>query len=151
MSANRSGRTAEDAIADVLRRSRCSFRRQVPRGLSIYATRVRADFVVDNLLQYPAGLVIESKWQDIPGTADEKWPYVVANIRAGAYQAPVLLVVYGGGYRPGAMDWLRTQIDGIDLIAVLSFEGLLSWLQRDVSVHVTSPTLPWTMRSNPAP
>jgi hypothetical protein len=148
--ANRSGRTAEDAIADLLSRHHCEFSRQVEVGTSIYGTTMRADFLAHNLVDFPKGLVIESKWQDTAGTADEKFPYLAANVRGNNYRHPVVVVVYGGGFRPGAVRWLQEQVDGEHLIAVFSFEGLLSWLQRHVRVHVTSPKLPWTTRSNRA-
>ena len=147
--ANQSGRNSEDDIADAMRRRQYEFDRQAVVGVSIYGSILRADFLVHNIVEFPVGLVIESKWQDTPGTADEKFPYMVANIRAGNYRHPVVVVVYGGGCRPGAVRWFQDQVDGQQLVAVFSFEGLLSWLKRHVHVHVTSPTLPSTTRSNP--
>ncbi len=147
--ANRTGRSAEDAIADALTRHRCDFSRQVDVGVSIYGTTLRADFLLHNITTYPQGLVIECKWQDIPGSADEKFPYLVANVFAGKYRHPVVAVVYGGGFRPGAVRWLHDQVDVQHLVAVFSFEGLLSWLHRDARVHVNSPPLPLTIRSSP--
>src|SRR5580765_2590146 len=150
MFAHQTGRTAENAIADVLQRHQCEFRRQAKVGLSIYRHALHADFLVENICEFPEGLVIESKWQDIAGTADEKFPYVVANIIAHSYPCPVVIVVYGGGVRAGALRWLKDQVDGRRLVAVFSFEELLSWLQRNIHVHVRSPTFDWTKPSSRA-
>jgi hypothetical protein len=150
MNGNQSGRTAEDVIADLLTRHQCDFSRQVELGRSIYRTRLKADFVVHNFNEWPHGLAIECKWQDRAGTADEKLPYLVANIHAGAYgHLPLIIVVFGGGFRPGAIDWLREQISAHPFVTLLSLEGFMSWLQREGHVRVTSPTLPLTIRSNP--
>jgi hypothetical protein len=147
MFAHRTGRRAEDAIADLLKRHDCEFRRQAKIGLSIYHPHVlHADFLVDNILEFPDGLAIESKWQDIGGTADEKFPYLVANIMGDRYPCPVVVVVNGGGVRSGALQWLKAQVDGRRLVGVFSFEELLSWLQRRIHVRVTCPRFDWTRR-----
>lgn len=128
--ANRSGKIAEDAIADALARQQYDFRRQVVDGVSIYGKKIRADFLVRNVAAFPLGLIIEVKWQDRYGTADQKFPYLSLNIREGRYQHPVLAVIYGGGFHPGAVRWLQSQVDGTHLVAVVNFDGFLSWLQR---------------------
>src|SRR5262249_50315012 len=124
---------------------------QVRLGRNIYGERVRADFVVHNLVEFPQGLVIESKRQDGSGTAYQKYPFVRDNIfKAQSYAPhPVVIVLFGGG-RPGAVRWLRACVDGECLRAVFSFEELMSWLQRDVHVRVNSPTFDWTRRSSHA-
>src|SRR5580765_387000 len=149
MEPNRSGRTAEDVIAGLLSQKGCKFGRQVDVGISIYGSSIRADFLIHNLIEYPQGLVVESKWQDIAGTADEKFPFLVANIQASGYRYPVIVVASGGGCRDGARRWLQAQIDGRALVAVFSFEELLSWLQRRVHVPAISPTFDWMKGSNP--
>ena len=135
MRANRSGRIAESIIAALLQQHQCEFSRQVAVGQSIYGTTLRADFVVHNLVEYPRGLVIEAKWQDVGGSVDEKFPYVVANAKTGAYGRPVLLVAFGPGIRPGPIEWVRTQVDE-RFVGVSTFEELMSWLQRRVPVAV---------------
>jgi hypothetical protein len=34
----------------------------------------------------------------------------------------------GGGMRPGALEWLKAQVDGTKLIGVFSFTELLQWI-----------------------
>lgn len=133
--ANRSGRGAEDVIAGILRAARCRFDRQATIGHTIYGHELRVDFLVTNIHGFPDGLVIESKWQDQSGTADEKFPYLVENIRA--LNIPAVVVLHGNGYRPGATRWLRLQVDGKHLIAVYSLEEFMSWMMRSVRVVVT--------------
>jgi len=138
-SANKAGLAAENMIADLLRRHHCEFLRQVPLDRSVYGHRIRADFLVENIEEFPHGLVIESKWQDRYGTTDEKFPYVVENILAGGYGPhAVLVVATGGGHRAGAIEWLRMRVDGDRLIGVFSFEDLLSWVQRSIHVRIMS-------------
>ena len=129
MRANDSGRTAEDIINDLLTRQRYRFKRQAKLGMSIYGTVIRADFVVENIAEFPLGLAIESKWQDSTGSADQKFPFVVANIRAGGYGLPVIVIAAGGGATVRAREWLKLQVDE-RLLAVFSIEEFVSWLQR---------------------
>jgi hypothetical protein len=122
----KAGLIAEDVIAGVLRGLELKFDRQVILGLSIYGTRLHADFVIRNLADFPQGLALESKWQTSNGTSDEKFPYVVENIRR-AYPIPAIVLVCGGGCRPGARDWLRSRCDGQQLVAVYSLEEFIAW------------------------
>jgi len=132
--ANQSGRTAENFLADVLRGVGLEFKRQQRVGYSIYHTpihpwRLRADFIVTNLVKYPSGLAVESKWQDSPGSVDEKFLYLAENIKT-RYEVPAIVVVFGGACRPGAFAWLQAQCDGDRLVAVLKLDEFLSWALR---------------------
>jgi hypothetical protein len=101
-------------------------------GTNIYGGAIEADLLVMGLARFPDGLVIESKWQDSKGTADEKFPYLVENIRR-CYPCPVIVVPDGSGARPGAIRWLRDQVDGTHLLAVLSIAELMTWCSRNLS------------------
>lgn len=130
--ANKAGRAAEDCIAQLLSYHRLQYTRQARVGVSIFERQLHVDFLVHNLVEYPDGLVIESRWQDTPGTTEEKLTYIVENIRASAYAHSVLLVLNGGGFTPGAITWLEQQVDNDFFVGVMDFAGLLSWLQRKV-------------------
>jgi hypothetical protein len=132
------GTRAERIIQGMLREAHCQFRTQVDAGESIYGTGIRADVLITNLIEFPNGVVLESKWQDITGTVEQKFPYVVWNIRNGCYRYPVIVVLGGDGFTPGAVDWLRRQVDGTHLVAVFRWEELQSWLLRQV--HVRPPS-----------
>lgn len=131
MRANTAGRVAEDCIASLLRSVGIVFDRQVVLGRTIYDTDLRVDFVLLNLQAFPAGLVLESKWQDVGGSVDEKFPYLVENIKR-QYPLPTIVVVHGGGCRDGAVRWLRERCDGQRFIAVYGLEEFISWAHRSV-------------------
>jgi hypothetical protein len=126
--ANQAGRIAEDFIASLLLSVGIAFERQVVIGQTIYGTKLRVDFLAQNLRDYPRGLVIESKWQDVGGSIDEKFPYLVANIQR--MELPTLVIVHGGGCRPGAFQWLFNHRDDVHLVAVLRLEEFISWVHR---------------------
>lgn len=127
--ANANGRAAEQVIAGMLDRKRLLYQTQAPIGRGIYDTPLRADFFIIAAHGFPCGLIIECKWQDTPGSVDEKFPYLVANIKT-CYPAPTIVMLDGGGYRAGAAAWLAAQIDGTSLIAVYSLGDFLAWSNR---------------------
>jgi len=124
--ANATGREAEDIIGGVLMRKGCHVERQVDIGPSIYDTPICADFRVFGLRQYPNGLIIECKWQSATGSVDEKFPYLVRNIKE-VFPLPTIIVLSGGGYKPGAENWLRHQVDH-QLVAVMNLEEFITWM-----------------------
>jgi hypothetical protein len=129
--ASTNGRAAEDVIAAILdMRGYQPFRQQLV-GYGIYDTPIHADFYIDAAPGFPGGLIIESKWQEIAGSADEKLPYLVANVMH-CFPAPTIIVLHGGGYRAGAERWLRAQVDGERLFAVLRLEEFLTWCNRNL-------------------
>lgn len=130
--ANNSGNRAERTIACMLFERGYIYKRHKPTGKSIYGHGLRVDFFVENIPEFPTGLIIESKWQDTGGSADEKFPYLVENIRK-QYPCPAVVVVAGGGQKSGSIEWLRNHVDGEKLIGVYSLEEFLSWLNRDCS------------------
>ncbi len=129
--ANESGRMAEQLVCTVLRTKGVTFRRQVVVGTSIYGHQLRADIVVEPTAIWPRGLAIEVKWQDAAGSVDEKFPYIAANVRSGAFGRPVAVVLGGGKAKPGAIRWLAMQqLEAADLVGVFSIEEFASWVAR---------------------
>lgn len=122
----RAGDTAEAFIYQMFRQ-RYSVERQVEIGHNIYGYPIRCDFVVRRLPGLADGLIIESKWQSAGGSVDEKYPFLVANIRR-CYPHPTIILADGGGAKPGAIKWLKTQVDGHKLIGVFSLNELLNWI-----------------------
>jgi hypothetical protein len=128
----RNGSMAENVIADALFRQHVDFSRQVRLYKGIYDTWITVDFVIRNATDFPQGLVIESKWQDCNGTADEKFPYLIANIRI--CPLPVVIIADGNGARPQATKYLRSQIDRHRLLNVFTLAEFLIWLVRDLNI-----------------
>lgn len=127
----KSGQQAEAVIYCTLKELGYAVERQYLIGQSVYGGELRADFHVTRIPQFPKGLIIESKWQHSGGSVDEKYPYLIANIKQ-CYPCPTIIVCAGGGARPQAVEWLRNQADGDKLFAVFSFEEFLSWTIRNL-------------------
>lgn len=103
---------------------------QYPIGLGIYGLPIFADFFLAGAPHFPTGLAIEVKWQQSPGSVDEKFPYLVHCIQA-CYPCPTVIVADGGGQRPGALQWLRGQCQG-KLLAVYTLVEFLAWANRQL-------------------
>lgn len=94
------------ALSNAMHRfSKPSYASQVNIGQTIYGTDLVCDFLLFHPQKWPEGLVIEAKWQQSTGTVDEKYPYFVLNIWSSEYAT--IFVLDGGGYRPGAEEWVR--------------------------------------------
>lgn len=126
--AGRNGRLAEHVIADTLTRRGIAFSRQWRIGKSIFHTDLIADFHIPQM-PHIGELAIESKWQQVGGSAEEKLCYLVENIRH-CYPCPVIVVIDGGGFRTGAIQWLRAQADHKQLFAVFSLVEFLTWCNQ---------------------
>ena len=122
----RTGAAAEATIYCILKVRGLSVEKQKFVGTNIYGGEIRCDFAIAPCEKFPGGLIIESKWQETPGSADEKLPYLVENIRT-RYPYPCIVILDGDGYRPGAAAWIRTQVDGVNLLGVFSFTEFLKW------------------------
>ena len=131
--ANQHGRTAETILESLLydRAPHAEIIRGAQLGQTIYGRALVVDLYVCGLSNYPNGLAIESKWQELSGSIDEKFPYLVANIRT-CYPCPAIVVFGGSGARPDALRWLKQQVDGMQLIAVLSLEEFITWCNRNL-------------------
>lgn len=126
-----SGKTAEDIIAAVLTSKGVKFEPQAQIGRNIYQKVAQVDFLVPTCQRFPKGLIIESKWQQVPGTNEEKFPYLVLNIHQ-CYPFPTMIVYGGEGWTPGAIEWIRAQVDGRNLVAVLSIEEFTAWANTNL-------------------
>lgn len=129
--ANRHGRSAEQVIDSILRNRGIQPKAQYVIGLSIYGEPLKVDFYIEQLPGFPSGLVIESKWQDASGSVDEKFPFLVENIRH-CLPCPAIVIASGQGARSGALRWLRAQVDGAQFVAVYNLEEFLSWCNRNL-------------------
>lgn len=129
--ANRTGKVAENMIDAMLRKLGYEPLRQRTIGIGIYGTPIQADFLLERARGFPEGLIIESKWQGVGGSVDEKYPYLIENIRH-CFPCPVIILADGDGARPGAIRWLRDQVDGQKLFAVFSLKELVKWCNHNL-------------------
>lgn len=118
--ANRTGNVAEGVIGAILNSCKVEYIAQYHIGISIFGHPLKTDFYLPN-----DQIIIESKWQNVAGSADEKLPYLVMNIRE-RYPHPTVLVYGGQGWRTGAITWVKAQVDS-KLIRVLSVEEFMKW------------------------
>ncbi len=98
---------------------------QYPVAKSVYDTQMYCDFIIYHPEKYSNCLIIESKWQQSSDSVDEKFPFLVLNIRE-KYPSSTIVVLDGGGYKKGAEKWLREQADD-KLIHVFNMMEFQKW------------------------
>lgn len=129
--ANKAGDVAEKIIECILSERGFKAIRHHKIGKSIYETHeLKCDFFISNAAGYPDGLIIECKWQDSSGSADEKYPYLCLNIKE-RFPCPAIVVTGGRGAKKGALLWLSKQCDE-KLIGVYSIEEFMSYVSREM-------------------
>ena len=77
-------------------------------GKTIYEAPRKVDFLIVNPDLFPDGLVIECKWQQVSGSVDEKYPYLLFNIIKTAI--PTIVLIDGKGYRQAALKFLKDEV-----------------------------------------
>jgi len=98
-------------------------------GKSIYETNQYCDFILYHPEKWPKNLVIESKWQQVGGSVDEKYPYLVLNIQL-KYPCPTILLLDGGGYKSGAEKWIRASAGHGNLLQVFNMQEFQAWTNK---------------------
>lgn len=132
MAANVSGRTFETVISGLMVHKSIKFDTHMRLPVkSIFGKQVQVDVLIQPCDRFPDGLIIEAKWQDVPGSAEEKLPYLVTNIK-NRYPCPTIIVIDGHGFTDGARDWLRDEVDNDKLLAVFSIKEFISWCNREL-------------------
>ena len=84
------------------------YAKQVYCGKTIYETPRKVDFLVINEALFPDDLIIECKWQQVSGSVDEKYPFLLFNIiKTGV---PTIILIDGEGYRLAALKFLKDEV-----------------------------------------
>ena len=104
------------------------YTRQLYLCKSIYGTNVYGDFVIFHPQKHPDCLVIESKWQQVSGSVDEKLPFLVNNIKQ-KFSLDAVIIIDGGGQKKGAIEWVKKQIGG-HLVDVFSMADFQKWVNK---------------------
>ena len=81
---------------------------------------------------------IECKWQQSSGSVDEKFPYLYLNCVEALPENDILVVVGGGGFKAGAVEWFKKAVeerrflppDSLKNISVLTLDEFLQWANR---------------------
>lgn len=129
---NHKANTLTEFIVRTLKASGYFVERNVEVGYGIFGGPVKAEIVAHNSKRFPQGLIIKPYWQSVSGSADEKFPYMVLTARE-TYELPSVVVYAGNGYREGAIDWLRNEVD-TQLVAVLHADEFAEWVLRNKQV-----------------
>lgn len=105
------------------------YTRQLHLGNSIYGTPMYGDFVIYHPKKWQDCLIIESKWQQVGGSVDEKFPYFILNIQQ-KHPFKTIVLLDGGGYKKKAEDWMRKQI-GNNLLNVFNMGEFQKWANKE--------------------
>ena len=136
--ANKTGQKLEDLVEGVIKEKDFAFveknkykdsksssqkiyTKQLVVGETIYGTKRKCDFITYNP-HTKREIVIECKWQDTPGSVDEKYPFLVLNIKKIGIDT--IIILDGDGYKKKAMEWLKDQM-GDCLIGVMGFSEFM--------------------------
>ena len=71
---------------------------------------------------------IECKWQEVSGSVDEKFPYMLECMKTVSEQAAIIIVA-GGGAKPAAVNWLRKACVGTKVHLCSSVDDLTKLVQ----------------------
>ena len=101
----RTGTNMERMIASALEFNNYKFKKQVFIGQQLFGNRYKADFIVNDK-------IISLKWQQVPGTAEQKLIYEIASlikiIEESKGKFTKAYIVYGGnGFSQGALNYMQ--------------------------------------------
>ena len=88
--------------------SQTIYSKQFKIAKSIYKTQLKCDFLIHHPKKWPNNLAIECKWQQVSGSVDEKFPYLVLNLGL-QFPCESIILADGEGARPAATEWLKSQ------------------------------------------
>ena len=103
----------------------CLYTKQYKICRSIYDSDLICDYILYHPEKHPKKLVIESKWQQSSGTAQEKLVYTVVNIKKKS-PYKTIIVIDGRGFTEGAKNWLKNQVNG-NLNQVFNMSDFHEW------------------------
>lgn len=122
--ANRSGRVFERAICAILEASGIAFHAQYRTDyVSQLGKIIRSDVFLPRPVGFEGGLHVEARWQDSPGSADEKIYSLEKNIFT-SYRRPAVVVIDGESVQP-QLDYMTGLIDNKKLVAVFRLVGFM--------------------------
>lgn len=85
--------------------SECQLLKNVPYT-SIYGCKSRSEFLYRDC-RLDTNIRIECRWQQVPGSVDEKLPYLYMNAVEAMPEQEIWLVLEGDGARAEAINWLK--------------------------------------------
>ena len=79
--------------------------KNAPYG-TLYNGKGKTEFLLLSK-KYDLCIRIECKWQQTPGSVDEKLPYVYLSAIDAIPEDEVIILIDGSGFRDGAIDWIK--------------------------------------------
>jgi PD-(D/E)XK nuclease superfamily protein len=95
---------------------------------SLYGCTSRSEFVVTDGSRK---VRVECRWQEVNGSVDEKYPYLLRNATERMPEQEVLILLGGDGARPEAIDWLKLEASRVlsKKIYVLNINEFPRWVR----------------------
>lgn len=97
---------------------------------SIYGCKARSEFVViSDVLKRQVR--IECRKQDVSGSVDEKFPYLLSNAREAMPENEIMLLLGGDGARRQAVEWLKRSAQAVahKSIYVVTLNEFPKWVR----------------------
>jgi hypothetical protein len=77
---------------------------------TVYGHKGKTEFLLLSK-KYDLKIRIECKWQQVAGSVDEKLPYLYLNVIEAMPEESVMILIDGGGWKAGAIQWLKDAVD----------------------------------------
>ncbi len=101
------------------------YSKNVSVGKNIYNNNRKGHFLLFHPEKWSKGLVVEVRWQGVNGTVDEKFPFIVMNIKRSGLET--IIVMGGENLKPEVISWVENQT-GYRLIEVFSPQDFQNWV-----------------------
>ena len=107
--------------------------RQYKRFVGIYGKKLTIDLLIFDTNYFPKKLAVELKYQGVGGSVDEKYPFVIQNLRKLFKEHGIkgILMLNGGGYNPESVAWCKSQQDE-NLFVVESRSEIYNWIEENL-------------------
>lgn len=104
--------------------------------MSIYNHKGKTEFV---LVNSERKVRVENKYQAAAGSVDEKFVYTLLNAIEAYPEKEAIIIIDGGGYKPGARQWVQDRIDENWLnfrdkkdIKLMNITEFIKWFNKEM-------------------
>jgi len=94
--------------------------------INIYQHSGNTEFLLKSK-KFDCEIRIECKWQQSNGSVDEKFPYLYLNCIEAMPEKEIVIIIDGGGAKPGSIQWLKTAV---------SEKKYTSKANEDTEIHI---------------
>ena len=107
--------------------------RQYDKFHSVYGKIAKIDLLVHHPENFPKKLAIELKYQATGGSVDEKFPFVVLNLKRWLekYEIKGALFLNGGKYCDESLAWCKAQ-QSDNLFVIESYSDVYNWIEDNL-------------------